>query len=136
MRIQSIACVLLGVFFAMTVSACALNSDENLGTSASSEDLLSSKVDDESATWGDASAETTSSTSFSNEAVTQANGCSIVQWCNAPGSEGTVCKQLGCSEQAAENECFVESHNVCGTPRCPWIFVTLDGRRLNHVSCP
>jgi hypothetical protein len=63
--------------------------------------------------------------------------CSNVVWCDSPGGEGTVCRQQpGCTQPQAETEGQLESGQVCGTPRCPWILVTLDGRRLDHVSCP
>jgi len=68
--------------------------------------------------------------------TSQATSCSIVQFCNAPGSDGTRCLQQGCSLTAALDECEVESRRVCGTPVCPWVFVALDGTRFFHVPCP
>jgi hypothetical protein len=62
-----------------------------------------------------------------NEAVTQASGCSVVEFCDAPGSDGARCKQLGCSFNAAFEECVAETPRVCGTPKCPWRFVPLSG---------
>lgn len=51
------------------------------------------------------------------------SGCSIVQFCNAPGPDGTRCVQQGCSLSTAMSECDREAHLICGTPVQPWIFV-------------
>ena len=76
------------------------------------------------------------------EAVTGANidipppaGCSIVQFCNAPGPDGARCLQQGCSLSAALAEWTAETRAACGTPVCPWIFVALDGTRFINGSC-
>jgi hypothetical protein len=68
---------------------------------------------------------------LANEAVTQASGCSVVQWCDAPGSDGARCKQLGCSFHDAFEECVAETPRVCGTPKCPWRFLQLDGQSFD-----
>jgi hypothetical protein len=39
--------------------------------------------------------------------------------------------QQGCSIGAAEKECETETRQICGTPKCPFIFVTSSGARLN-----
>lgn len=67
------------------------------------------------------------SASSPSEAVTQASGCSVVQFCDAPGSDGARCKQLGCSFNAAFEECVEETPRICGTPKCPWRFILLSG---------
>ena len=59
-------------------------------------------------------------------------GCSVVQFCNAPGSEGTRCVQQGCTVKPAVTECKAEVPPICGTPVLPWIFVTSDG--VHHPS--
>jgi hypothetical protein len=69
--------------------------------------------------------------SVAGEVVTQASGCSVVQWCNAPGPDGAVCKQLGCDFHSAFTECVDETPRVCGTPRCPWRFKQLDGQSFD-----
>ncbi|MBC7977327.1 MAG: hypothetical protein H7138_20310 [Myxococcales bacterium] len=92
-------------------------------------------VSDPSSAWGSSSLEEAADSNLDGSASLAAN-CSVVQFCNRPGSEGTVCIQQGCSQAAAEAECLAETRNVCGAPVCPWILVTTDGRRLNHVSCP
>lgn len=56
-------------------------------------------------------------------AIAAGSGCSVVQYCNAPGEWGTVCLHLTCDYNTAYNECIRESYNVCGTPVQPWIFV-------------
>jgi hypothetical protein len=56
-------------------------------------------------------------------AAAAGSGCSVVQYCDAPGSDGTRCLHLACDYNTAYNECIVETRNVCGTPVQPWIFV-------------
>jgi hypothetical protein len=73
----------------------------------------------------------------SQSAIDQAiaANCSIVQFCNAPGSDGTVCRQQsGCLVTTAVSECKVETSNVCGSPVPIWIFVTRDGARHSAAS--
>lgn len=62
-------------------------------------------------------------------------GCSVVQFCNASGSDGSVCQQQGCSLGTAENECKSEILSVCGSAVCPIIFKTLSGSRIT-LGCP
>ncbi len=62
-------------------------------------------------------------------------GCSIVEYCNAPGSDGTRCRQQGCSLSTALAECEQETAIVCGSRVCPWIFVASNGTRYVHTSC-
>ena len=57
-------------------------------------------------------------------------GKSYVQYCNAPGDNGTVCRQQGCSgdacyaqEAAAISECRSEVRSVCGSPVQPFFIV-------------
>jgi len=56
-------------------------------------------------------------------------GCSVVEWCNAPGFDGTRCQQTGCSVSAAIAECRADVDFVCGNPICPWIFTSITGAR-------
>lgn len=75
------------------------------------------------------------------DVITQSDGCSVVQWCDVPsnlpnGWEGARCLQRGCTLDAALNECVIETWRVCGTPKCPWAFVALDGTRFYRDPCP
>ena len=123
------------LFAATLLVGCAVEDDRDADLG-----LGNWEVDEQSATSGaataeeseDATAEEALSTSSVEDAVIQAN-CSIVQYCNAPGSDGTRCIQQGCSFQAAREECINEGWNVCGTPVCPWKFVDLNGVR--HELC-
>jgi hypothetical protein len=46
--------------------------------------------------------------------------CSYVQYCNAPGSDGTVCIYTnGCSRNASHTECWREINSICGGPTYP-----------------
>jgi hypothetical protein len=77
-------------------------------------------------------AEQASTVGASAQAVqAAAAGCSVVVSCNAPGPEGTRCRQQGCSLGAARLECALESVAVCGAAVCPVILVELDGTREN-----
>jgi hypothetical protein len=63
-------------------------------------------------------------------------GCSFVEWCNAPGADGSRCRQEGCTIAAAIAECESETRQFCGTPQCPWIMVASDGTRYRRTPCP
>jgi len=67
------------------------------------------------------------------DVISPAAGCSIVQFCDAPGTDGTRCLQQGCSFDAARTECINEGWAVCGTPKCPWALIDLNGVR--HELC-
>lgn len=54
---------------------------------------------------------------------TAGNGCSIVEWCNEPGSNGTVCRQVACDLATARQECSREAVQICGTVVQPFIIV-------------
>jgi hypothetical protein len=49
-------------------------------------------------------------------------GCVYIQWCNAPGADGTVCRLYsGCSvNNATLQECVDDAYAVCGAPVNPW----------------
>jgi len=72
----------------------------------------------------------------SGDAITPRVNCSIVQFCNAPGSDGTRCLQQGCTFDQAAVECINETSTVCGSASCPWIFVASDGERFTITPCP
>ena len=118
--------------FVFGMSACALEPTEVSKQEVQSNDMAGWTIEDPSNT-GDATAGEASSVSPENAAVPHVS-CSIVQFCNAPGADGTRCLQQGCSLTAALNECSVEAPRVCGTPVCPWIFVALDGRRFINTT--
>jgi len=44
-----------------------------------------------------------------------------------PGGEGTVCRQVACSLEAARNDCAEDARFVCGTPIAPWQIETPEG---------
>ena len=71
------------------------------------------------------------STGLHDAAPAAAAGCAIVTTCNAPGPDGTRCRQQGCSLGAAELECELEAFSVCGAPICPVILIRTDGTRNN-----
>ena len=70
-----------------------------------------------------------------DDGASLAANCSQIQYCNAPGSVGTRCQQLGCSFNDALYECVVETSNVCGTRQCIWEFVEGNGNRWHEGSC-
>lgn len=51
-----------------------------------------------------------------------AGDCVYVQWCNAPGPNGSICRlRSGCVYNAATvNECIADTNAVCGGPVYPW----------------
>ncbi len=129
MRIQFIASALLSAILTAVVPACAMDAaDDGVETTTSNEDLQSWKTDDQPATWGNPSAGEIPNASLTNDAVTQANNCSIVVWCNAPGVNGTVCRQLGCTLPQTLNECNADARAICGTLHYPLVIILLDGQ--------
>jgi hypothetical protein len=66
-----------------------------------------------------------------DDAAPAAAGCVVVTTCNAPGPDGTRCRQQGCSLGAARLECELEASSVCGTAICPVILIRTDGTREN-----
>lgn len=114
----------------VTMSACAI---DPAGQQLRAEDQGdgAGAIEDRSVTSEEASTEEALATGFADDEAGQAVSCSIVQYCNAPGGDGTRCKQQGCSFWAAVYECEAETYNVCGSPVYPWIFVGLDGRRYS-----
>lgn len=80
----------------------------------------------------DATGETNEPAAVESElAEVQAAGCSVLLSCNAPGGDGTRCRQQGCSLRAAELECELEALSVCGAVVCPVILIKTDGTREN-----
>jgi hypothetical protein len=67
-----------------------------------------------------------------DDVASLAVNCSVVQFCHNPN---TICRQLGCSLGAAENECKREVKTVCGSAKCPLTFVTSSRTRIN-LNCP
>lgn len=135
MKLPCIALVLIGSLSMVGVSGCALEPNEQELDSAATGGAL--ETEPSAASRWTASVEAVSKADVADHGTSLAANCSIVQWCNRPNSsEGTVClAQAGCTQQEAADECFSESFTVCGTPLCPWILVTRDGRRLNFAGC-
>jgi hypothetical protein len=112
----------LALMGAIVVAACALEAEP--GDSPTE------------ATAGDSALEAAEEVTQDDESVTgdaaaAANGCSIVEWCNEPGANGSVCRQVACSTAAAYAECDREVRQICGAPVCPWVVKTLSGGRTN-----
>jgi hypothetical protein len=51
------------------------------------------------------------------------NGCSIVEWCDQPGANGTVCRQVACDLPSAQQECSREATQICGSVVQPFIII-------------
>jgi hypothetical protein len=56
--------------------------------------------------------------------------CSIVEFCNAPGT-GARCRQRACSVNDAKAECKREVAQICGPSTCPIIFIPLVGSPID-----
>jgi len=135
MKLPFVALALSSTLSAVVISGCALDPSTPERDSAAAGEALESNAGNAS-TWG-VSVAAKSEANATDDGPSITANCSIVQWCNRPNSsEGTVClAQSGCTQQQAADECFDESFTVCGTPLCPWILVTTDGRRLNFAGC-
>lgn len=83
----------------------------------------------------DPEALSSSSTAISDKAIATSHdlvNCSVVTTCNAPGNDGTRCRQQpGCSVATARLECALESISTCGVAVCPVILIKLNGTREN-----
>ena len=126
---------LMMTVFAVCFAGCAM---EPTTESASTDQLQSSAVGDWHRITQPLAATDTGAADDAapvEDAINPHANCSIVQFCNAPGSDGTRCLQRGCSLGAALAECSDEAPRVCGTPVCPWIFVASDGSRFLNGSC-
>lgn len=116
----------------ITTSACAVDSAESqLKKQAESDNLGGSKVEDQSTTSGDTSTEETLIARSAGDVAINATNCTIVQFCNAPGSDGTVCKQQACTLSTAATECVTDTNFVCGARVCPWKLITTSGSTID-----
>lgn len=62
-------------------------------------------------------------------------GCVAVQYCDAPGRDGTRCVQTGCSVAEALTACSREAPRECARIVCPFVFVAPGGKRFQNGSC-
>lgn len=128
--------VLMIAVLATAMPACALDpTGDHARQQTQGNDPENSQVEAPSLTPEGGTAEAASSTGPVDDAITPRVNCSQVNFCNAPGSEGTQCKLLnGCSLLAAQNECKHEAPGICGTPlTCP--FVILNGSQHITMNC-
>lgn len=138
-RTPSFMALVAGLLATFLLVGCTM-AEDNDDDSA----LESWEVEEPSAT-GDTTPEEAFITRSADDAVRSSTddvvieaGCSIVEYCDASGSDGARCLQQGCSLQAAQNECWTETHKVCGNPpKCLWIFVATNGNRYfwNRPHC-
>ena len=61
--------------------------------------------------------------------------CVVVQYCDAPGPDGTRCVQTGCNVQDALTECSIEAPRECARVVCPFVFVGPGGKRFQNGTC-
>lgn len=119
---------LLVAVLTFIMSACAVGpAGDPLRKEAEDSELLTTKLDDRSAASVDTVAAEDAFAVSADGAITSAVNCTIVQFCNAPGANGTVCQQKTCTLQAAADECVVDTNFVCGSRVCPWKLITSGG---------
>jgi hypothetical protein len=118
------ALFVIAVVVAASVSACALEEEatESNGGEAADE-------------WVDPQDSTDIVEGHPDGEAAARAGCSVVEWCQAPGFDGTRCVQTGCSVSAAIAECIADVDFVCGGPNCPFIFTSITGARRT-LPCP
>ena len=61
--------------------------------------------------------------------------CVVVQYCDAPGPDGTRCVQNGCNVIDALTECSIEAPRECARIVCPFVFIAPGGKRFLNGSC-
>ena len=126
---QRIIGVLVIPIWMAGVSACGIDPAVDRTGNAMQGDNQSSQI---SGSTAEADLSLASST---QDLIEPRAGCSVVQFCDVPNSaDGTRCLQQGCSIATAERECISETTTVCGGHKCPWIFVTLSGTRIDLCS--
>ena len=62
-------------------------------------------------------------------------GCVVVQYCDAPGPDGTRCVQTGCGVLDALTACAREAPRQCLRITCPFVFVGPGGKRFKNGAC-
>jgi hypothetical protein len=134
MAIRSRLPAVIAAISTCALSACVPELDAIEAERGRRDDREHGVADQSSATRGTVSVETAANAV--GAAAAQANGCSIVQWCNAPGPDRIICVQSkNCSDAATFAECAIEVHDICGARGCPWWVMMLDGRKLLHNEC-
>lgn len=122
----------LGVMvFAGCVSACAASPDVEVpGTSPAVVDLSSHEQ-----LIGDWVVEGSDPAAAGPVAQRGPTSCVVIQYCDAPGPDGTRCVQTGCNVQDALTECTIEAPRECARVVCPFVFVGTGGKRFQNGTC-
>jgi hypothetical protein len=116
-RLTSISqSALVAGVLALLLAACSGPEDDSPSTAATASQALVSA----------APAQPTAEELATRDVTPQA-GCSFVQYCNAPGTDGTRCFHQRCDFEVAIEECKREVRQICGRPTCPFKFFDFDG---------
>lgn len=117
--------------FAGCVSACAASPDVDAsGTSPAVVDLSSHEQ-----LIGDWVVEGSDPAAAGPVAQRGPTSCVVIQYCDAPGPDGTRCVQTGCNVQDALTECTIEAPRECARVVCPFVFVGPGGKRFQNGTC-
>jgi len=125
------------VVVAVWVSACAASPDiEMSGTSPAVVDLSSREqlIGDWVVEGRDPAAAGAVSGGVPPRGAIGPVTCVVVQYCDAPGPDGTRCLQNGCSMLEALTECSIEAPRECRI-MCPFVFIGPGGKRFLNGSC-
>ena len=126
----------LAILSLLTIMSCVLDpTGDRPRTEAQDQEVRTATPDDPAASSSKTTTDETAIEFPVGDVIHPRAGCSVVQFCNASGSDGSVCQQQGCSLGTAENECKSEILSVCGSAVCPIIFKTLSGSRIT-LGCP
>jgi len=121
--------------FAGCVSACAASPDLELpGTSPAVVDLSSREqlIGD----WVVEGADPVASGPVTGPVAHRGpTSCVVIQYCDAPGPDGTRCLQVGCNVLDALAECTIEAPRECARVVCPFVFVGPGGKRFQNGTC-
>ena len=121
--------------FAGCVSACAASPDiEMSGTSPAVVDLSSREqlIGDWVVEGSDPVAAGPVAGPVAHRGPTS---CVVIQYCDAPGPDGTRCLQIGCNVLDALTECSIEAPRQCARVVCPFVFVGPGGKRFQNGTC-
>lgn len=124
--------------FAVCGSACATGPDiEMSGTSPAIVDLSSREqlIGDWVVEGREPVASGAAGGTVSPRGALGPTTCVVVQYCDAPGPDGTRCVQNGCDVIEALTECSIEAPRECSRVVCPFVFVGPGGKRFRNGSC-
>ncbi len=118
------------LFFTLSISIGSVGCGEHAARPEANEDVVVKEQSDgshelqltNSAGYGAQTPEGIPGEASDGDSLDKGNGCVYVQWCDEPGSNGTICRLYnGCTiNDRTIQECIDDTYYVCGSPVMPW----------------